>query len=176
MRKNEYYEWLLDTVGGHTANGIRYMKLFKKLFSTPFRWTVENDSNRATDGLELRDKFFEETDADSIQVVFDECSVLEMMVALSIRCETDIMADPLDDMVPSRWFWEMIDNLGLASMTDDYFDERYVEGRLNRWENREYDRDGFGGLFPLKRADKDQRKVEIWFQLCAYLDQNYEVR
>lgn len=173
MRRNEYYEWLLDIVGGHTAKGIKYLRLLRKLFLTPFKWTVENDSNRAVDGIELRDKFFEETDANSVQVPFEECSVLEMLVALAMRCESDIMADPLEEMKPERWFWEMIDNLGFYGMTDDYFDEEYVEDRLDRWMEREYSDDGLGGLFPLKWSENDQRKVEIWFQMCAYLDQNF---
>ena len=38
---------------------------------------------------------------------------------------------------------------------------------------RRYKRSGEGGLFPLKNAAKDQRKVEIWYQLSSYLLENY---
>jgi hypothetical protein len=41
--------------------------------------------------------------------------------------------------------------------------------RLNR---REYDSDGGnGGLFPLNEPNEDQRDVEVWYQMMAYLQE-----
>jgi hypothetical protein len=37
---------------------------------------------------------------------------------------------------------------------------------------RTYDRRGHGGLFPLQRSNRDQRRVEIWYQLSEYLLQD----
>ena len=34
---------------------------------------------------------------------------------------------------------------------------------------RTYDSNGYGGLFPLRNPREDQRKVELWYQLNAYL-------
>ena len=70
-------------------------------------------------------------------------------------------------------FWEMIDNLGLIGYDDaSYADVRNrirVSDILNNLIRRRYHRNGRGGLFPLKRPSCDQRKVEIWYQMNAYL-------
>ena len=54
-----------------------------------------------------------------------------------------------------------------------------VDGKIHREDDTFEDiywlfQDGFGGLFPLKHAKKDQRKVEIWYQLQNWLMENYE--
>ena len=69
-----------------------------------------------------------------------------------------------------QWFWGMIVNMGLSSMTDDVFNRQYVEAAVTRLFNREYEPDGKGGLFTIKDCDRDLRTVEIWYQLCLYLD------
>ena len=40
---------------------------------------------------------------------------------------------------------------------------------------REYSDNGHGGLFPLKNPKKDQRKVEIWYQMTEYINENYPI-
>ena len=99
------------------------------------------------------------------------CSVLEMMIALAIRCEEHIMDDPDVGNRTGQWFWNMIMNLGLGSMTDDQFDKRYAEQVIERFLNREYEQDGEGGLFTVKHCKHDLRTVEIWYQMCWYLDE-----
>jgi hypothetical protein len=98
------------------------------------------------------------------------CTVLEMMIALAIRCEETIMDDFDVGNRTGQWFWGMVTNLGLGSMTDIRYDERYIDDVLTRFLNREYEPDGKGGLFTIRRCDRDLRKVEIWYQLCWYLD------
>jgi hypothetical protein len=34
---------------------------------------------------------------------------------------------------------------------------------------RTYDPDGSGGFFPLLHSKKDQRQIEIWYQMHAYV-------
>ena len=36
--------------------------------------------------------------------------------------------------------------------------------------NRTYSPDGDGGLFTVRNCDRDLRNVEIWIQMCWYLD------
>ena len=55
------------------------------------------------------------------------CSVLEMMIALSMRCEEQIMDDPDIGNRTGQWFWDMIDNLGLGEHERLKFDGRYVD-------------------------------------------------
>ena len=172
MRK-EYYKWLCQMIldKEHTT---QYGKLLDYLFSKVFRWVIANDDNRAKDGTSLRDRFAYEHGY-SYQYAESQlqgpCSVLEMMVALSVRCEEDIMYDPDLGSRKNVWFWGMIKNLGLEEMNNINFDISYVDGVTERFLNREYASNGKGGLFSLVGNSVDLRKVEIWYQMCWYLDE-----
>ena len=144
-----------------------------RLHDTEFRYSIPRDDNRAYDGLNLRYRFgYENGYGDDISADFDSrpCSVLEMMVALAIRCEESIMDDPYVGDRTGQWFWGMIVNLGLGSMIDSRFDKRRVDEVIKRFLDREYEPNGKGGLFTIKNCDRDLRNVEIWYQLCWYLD------
>lgn len=177
---NEYFKWLFDLVcGKRYSKKISYKKLLMQLHNTEFRYWIPKDQNRAEDGMDLRYRFALSQDdddyiQDSIVDLLDSwigpCSVLEMMVALSIRCEETIMDDPAIGDRTGQWFWGMIVNLGLGSMTDDRFDKKFVDDSIDRFLNREYEPDGKGGLFTIKHCNRDLRDVEIWYQLCYYLD------
>ena len=99
------------------------------------------------------------------------CTVLEMMVALAVRCEEDMMDDPDYGDRTSQWFWNMVVSLGLGGMTDRVYDYERVEMVIQRFLNRDYEPNGKGGLFTLRHAPFDARKVDIWHQLCWYLDE-----
>ena len=68
------------------------------------------------------------------------------------------------------WFWNMITSLGLGTMNDARFDERYTNIVLDRFMKRQYSRNGEGGLFTIDGIKKDMRNIEIWYQMCWYLD------
>jgi hypothetical protein len=63
----------------------------------------------------------------------------------------------------------LLENIGLDSFTDNRYEEGYVDEVVQRVVFRKYARNGHGGLFPLRHADEDQRDIEIWYQLSAYL-------
>jgi hypothetical protein len=170
MNIGEYYLYLTDRV---SRGGARYNLLLSYLFETPFRWSykIPTDANRAKDGQLLRDRYANDTgDYILYEDKRERCNVLEMMVALSIRIEEDITGEPGDDH-PERWFWEMIENLGLNKFSDRSFDERRVNDILNKWMLRSFRDNGEGGLFPLKHPLKDQRLVPIWDQMNLYLNE-----
>lgn len=170
---NEYFEWLCEIVCKQRySNNISYRKLLMQLHRINFRYSVPKDKNRAEDGIGLRYRF-SRTKAflkDVEQYLNGPCSVLEMMIALAIRCEENIMDDPNVGDRTGQWFWEMVVNLGLGSMTDTRFDKDFVNFIIERFLNREYEPNGKGGLFTVKHCDYDLRSVEIWYQLCWYLD------
>lgn len=148
-----------------------------KLHSVEFTYIIPRDSNRADDGINMRYRFvishgYEYEDIyDTVMEALDgPCSVLEMIIALAIRCEETIMDDPDIGDRTGQWFWSMITNLGLGSMTDERFDRDYVERVIDIFLNREYEPDGKGGLFTIRHCDQDLRDAEIWHQLCWYLD------
>lgn len=166
-----YFHWLygqVDSVKRRNPSHT-YWTLFKILFTTEFVWIVANDDNRVEDGKDLRDEFFEECNIDRVDRDWIElgCSMLELLIALSRRAAFE------DDHTPRQWFWTMMHNIGLA----DYNDARpipkaAVEETLDRIIFRTYKPDGSGGLFPLRRPQQDQRGVELWYQLNAYLLEN----
>jgi hypothetical protein len=97
-----------------------------------------------------------------------DCSVLEMLIALAQRAAFE------DGGTIRDWFWEMLSNAGIhmAETTDKNFDKNVaskVEFILKRVMDRRYGWNGYGGFFPLNHPKEDQRKVEIWYQLNAYL-------
>ena len=142
----------------------------KQLYVKEFVWLIANDDNRAEDGKELRYEFINEQGIDEVDQAWLDlgCSVLEMMIALARRA-----AFESDDEVV-EWFWRFIFNLGLNNHTDIAYTsktEREVDNVLDTVIFRTYDADGLGGLFPLTHPRQDQRKVELWYQLAAYLSE-----
>lgn len=169
---NDYFEWLCEMVDlGRFSRSVSYRKLLIHLHDIEFTWFIPRDDNRADDGIKLRRKFALRRGDDSLSdYILGPCSVLEMMVALAVRCEESIMDDALVGDRTGQWFWGMVHNLGLSPMTDSKFDKDYVDDVIARFLNREYEPDGKGGLFTVKNCDRDLRTVEIWWQLSWYLD------
>ena len=172
---NDYFNWLSNIVcRNRFSKDISYRKLLMYLHNTHYRWTISKDKNRASDGIELRRRFAYEVDEkhsdEIIRCLEGRCSVLEMLVALAIRCEETIMDNPAVGDRTGQWFWGMITNLGLGSMTDYNYNREYVEDVVARFIDNDYEPNGRGGLFTIKNCDCDLRDVEIWKQLCWYLD------
>lgn len=147
------------------------------LHQKAFSWSVPNDHNRAGDGLHLRQVFADNMLSEEDCPCLDgECTILEMLVALAIRIE-DILHIPNREDKTYIWFWEMIGNLELYQFKDT--DTRKIEKIisndmiLDNLIERNYHPNGRGGLFPLRFPRHDQRKVELWYQMQAYLEENY---
>lgn len=167
---NEYFEWMFNLVcGKRFSEYISFRELLIHLHNTEFIFIIPRDVNRAKDGADLRRRFALIHGYDDVYLDMP-CSVLEMMIALSIRCEESIMDDPYIGDRTGQWFWGMINNLGLGGMSDDRFDRRYVDGVIDRFLRRIYEPNGRGGLFTIRNTDRDIRDLEIWVQMCWYLD------
>lgn len=171
----DYFEWLYEGMcGNRYSKNISYRKLLEHLHNTNFRYTISNDKNRASDGIDLRYSFaLSQGCEDEPELITDylkgPCSVFEMMVALAQRCES-VMDDPKIGDRTGQWFWGMINNLGLSGMNDNRYDEQYVNDVIDTFLDREYKSNGKGGLFTIRNCEYDLREVEIWYQLCWYLD------
>ena len=169
----DYFEWLYEGMcGNRYSKNISYRKLLEHLHNTNFRYTISNDKNRASDGIDLRYSFaLSQGCEDEPELITDylkgPCSVFEMMVALAQRCESG-MDDPKIGDRTGQWFWGMVNNLG--GMNDNRYDEQYVDDVINTFLDREYKSNGKGGLFTIRNCEYDLREVEIWYQLCWYLD------
>ena len=114
--ENKYFNWLADIV--KVGNKVSYRKLLAHLHKTDFVYKYA-DSSRASDGEDLRYRFYNEipgiTKADLLYLD-SPCSMLEMMIALAIRCEETIMDDPRYGNRTKQWFWNMTKSLYCISM------------------------------------------------------------
>lgn len=172
---DEYFEWMYRTVCPNRYTRRRsYRKLLMRLFDIEFTYIIGMDSNRAGDGIDLRYRFGREfgcSDPEIATYLDDRsCSVLEMMVALAIRCEEHILGDVDIGDRTGEWFWIMIDSLGLRDMNDRNFNRKYVDEVIDIFLNREYGRDGNGGLFFIEDCPRDLRHMEIYYQMCWYIN------
>lgn len=180
MRQDElniqYFNWVYSLVCHcKYTKRLSYRKLLARLHEIEFTYTLPMDSNRAEDGTDLRYRFGYEMSygRESIEAYLDNrpCSVLEMLAALALRCEEDIMYDPdIGDRV-GLWFWTMLTNLGLSTMHDRNFDSVYVDSVIARLLHHEYGPHGEGGLFTVHNRREDLRSVEIWYQMNWYLNE-----
>ena len=175
--KKDYFDWMYEIVcGDRFSKNISYRKLFQYLHTIEFTWIIPRDSNRAEDGIDLRYRYayfnplISDEDIDYVrEYLGGPCSVLEMMVAIAIRCEEEIMDDPTIGDRTGQWVWRMINNLDLSAMSDDRFDEEYVWSAIQTFLNRDYAPDGTGGLFVVRHSDYDMRNIEIWTQLSYFI-------
>ena len=141
------------------------------MHNTPFTYCHIHDENRVGDGISLRYRFAITNDYQDVPEELEDlpCSVLEVMVSLAIRAE-EWMDDTAYGDRTSQWFWRMVTNLGLGSMTDDKYEKSFVDNSIKTFLNREYEPDGRGGLFTIRNCEYDLRDVSIWHQFCWYLD------
>lgn len=160
--EDSYFRWLRSLVGS-TRNGNperTYSLLFEQMHNKPFRWFVPNDDNRLADGAGLREEYFGEIDRRY------EPSFLEVLIGLCHRASFE------SDAETSEWMGEFLRNMGLDEWNDSFYmdhDPDHVDVIMTRVINREYDIDGRGGLFPLDDPMYNQREVELWYQMSAYL-------
>jgi hypothetical protein len=163
-----FLTWLYGQVADTTVkdSSLSYWRLLRQLYTKEFVWLVPNDDNRLEDGKDLRLEFIHEMrieDADTSWIEIG-CSVLELMVGLSRRLAFEA------DGEPYYWFWKLIENLRLMGYNDlRWWSSRRVDDILDTVILRQYDADGHGGFFPLRDPPEDQRQVELWYQLSAYV-------
>lgn len=178
--RHEYFNYLCGKIDSEEFDQNAYIFLLKQLFRTTFVVRVEMDENRAADGRMIREDFVYDQEYDSDFGALDmPCTILELLIGIAIRMDFDTCeAFDKDDHVP-HFFALLIRNLGLDGFDDDAYSAsmRAVSGKVNKILNdfcyRAYEPDGKGGLFPLKNPGCDQREVEIWNQMFAYIDENF---
>lgn len=166
-----YFEWLaVQVVNPRLRNpNTTYWLILKQLFANEFVWRVRGDNDRVEDGKELRQRFLEEyPNVEPTQEWLTQgCSFLEMLIALSGR-----LAFQTEGISPTEWFWHMLGNVNLV-ITDRVYEsdrmEMFASQVLSMINNRTYDKNGRGGLFPLRESGVDQATVGLWYQMNYYL-------
>jgi hypothetical protein len=164
-----YFRWLVERVREEGPHKGTYWDILRLMYNTEFVWLIPNDDNRLADGLDLRSEFLcarrgaRVLDASR----FGPCSVLEVMIGLSRRVEF------LAGGTAEGWAWQMLCNLELHKYLDPLsrYKTRRAEELLHSLVWRTYDQDGSGGFFPLAWPKADQTKVELWYQMSAYVEE-----
>ena len=174
----DYFAWLyahMDPLKSSSAQHS-WWELIIQLHSIPYRWHIRNDDNRAADGLTLRDEFCDLVGSwEGTRWIHGKpCSVLEMLIALAKRVSFTTEDSPLEADERS-WLHHFLENLALLKYNDEayMYDAEWTKSRVREkvrvFLDRDYEPNGRGGLFPLLHPKTDQRMVEVWYQLAAYL-------
>lgn len=176
LYEEDYLRWLApqirDDDDGHPSR--TYDGLLTIMFEKEFVWLVPNDDNRVGDGLCLRVEFCRERDFSVVDEDFlsqehpnPPCSFLEVLIGLSRRLAFAAGGNA------KGWAWVLMNNLALHRITDPV-----GRGKARRAHDimdtciwRTYSPDGVGGFFPLRQPAEDQSKVELWYQMAAYLNE-----
>ena len=167
---NDYFEWLCSIVKRDRVTKRSYRKLLSFLHSEKFIYVDEYDSNRAADGEQLRWRYvYEAKGCEDILDWEEPCTVLEMLIALSFQMES-IMENSDVDYTVGYWFWMMLTNLELDKMIDSKFDKHEAYEKIHIFMHRDYEPNGIGNIFVIDNCRTDLRDVEIWWQMCWYLD------
>ncbi len=177
--QNEYFEWLYNYCCEHKiSNNISYRKLFMALHDIDFDFYIRSDLNRAVDGRDLRYRFVNTNPhiikligrEEILEILDEPCSVLEMILALAIRCEETIMDDPRYGDRTNQWFWGMLKSLGVSYMSDEQFNRDKLNKIVYDFMEKRYSPDGKGGLFYVPGCKQDMTNLDIWSQMFLYLE------
>lgn len=152
---DEYFKYLKSYVIDNYFI-VSYNKLFRKLYDTEFVSVIQFDVNRELDALKLRNGFGD---------IIKPCSIFEVLIALSVRCEEQIMYDEKRGDRRGLWFWEMIGNMGLGQMDDEQYDEEYVDDILRRFLYHKYNSKDKRGCAFRSTEHPDLSGYELWYQM-----------
>lgn len=195
-----YFNWLCVLVHADDYMGKEWYILAKTLHDIEFYWTISNDDNRATDGVKLREVWLTslKNEAEDLGVglyvpvdaLNGPCTMLEMMVGLASRIESDIMQEDSEGNRTWQWFWYMVGNLlrddnrkvtnwwWKACPDDAILPDKIdvIRERVRICLDREYKSNGTGGgLFPLDHDCSDRREIELWYQAQEWIKDYLEL-
>lgn len=166
-----YFDDLCERGGASRRGGHSFFFLFKELDRIPFKWVIARDENRAVDVERLREdilgRYWRE------MLAREEPSVLEVLVELSVRMAYNLIPTKRNGEV--ECLWVMLKNLGLDKYDDEHYETYYgqkIHDIVYFWMERQFGRDGRGSPFPLRCTKKNQKRVELWYQMHAYLEEN----
>jgi hypothetical protein len=163
----DYLHWLEPQLRDEHGNPDKtYWDLLNVMFEKEFRWVIPMDENRMMDGLDLRTEFAREHRIRPATMRnLKSCSFLEVLISLSRH-----MAFIAGGSAPG-WAWQLLGNLELHRMSDPLSQSKF--NRLQRIMDvaieRTYLPDGTGGFFPLAWPEEDMAKIELWYQMNAYI-------
>lgn len=174
-RGDPYFEWLCKRAG---AENYKQMAAYMHGMIFRMNAVVGTDANRLNDGLQQRVRFMERYGEIGSSTNRGPCTVLEFLVGLAGRMSF-LMSGEEEQSRTKHYFHCLIRNLRLIKYNDSCFGELngefFTEEAIQRISDRTYGPDGDGGLFPLFAPMADQRTVEIWYQMQAWLNEHLDI-
>ncbi len=174
--KLAYFNWLYGQMFGVRDPDLMgsYVVVCRVMHSITFNDRTGNDNNRTSEGEELRNEFIAThsgIDIGDFTEIYGlgKASLLEVLVALARRAGFLLGTDSED------WFTIFLTNLNLIQCSDPAVlddDMPQIEYILKVFNDRAYSPDGKGGIFPLEKPEEDQRGIELWHQMTAYMNEN----
>lgn len=175
-----YFDWMMEKVENSYEPGGAgtHRLLLRRLHELEFYTVLPRDEDRIQDGLDMREDYSNDCriipwdDAER----YSPCSMLEIMVSMCWRFETNVMSNDLYGNRFGKWFWMMIENCGLSFLNDrsyTYDADNYVAAVMRRICDRSYEANGDGSFFPLREPRGDMRKTDLWYQLQWYVTENF---
>ena len=183
--RHEYFEWLVSKVTSPAVPDDAQARIVLQVLrdiriqALP----MADDAPRLEDGKQLRTSFMDDTGKsvhsykDALKPESDFCTVLELLVALSIRMD-DIMRDPLDpsSSVPSC-FWGMVSTMvGQPFYPCSYWafsantsPAEVVAESSMKFLGRQYGPTGHNGNIFTDTTGIDLRAIDIWAQACRFM-------
>jgi len=166
--REDYIHWLADQLREESDdNGETYRELIELMFDKEFVYTIDMDENRIEDGLALRTEFGYASHRRVTHKQMERlgpCSFLEVLIGLSRRLSFNAGGSA------PTWAWTLMKNLDLQKMSDPLGRARPIaEEIMDTVIQRAYSSDGSGGFFPLSWSDDDQTRIELWYQMHAYI-------
>lgn len=184
-----YFTFLKEKIRTYIDDRENYNYVLRTMHMIPFLSLVPNDENIIEWGLEGRRAFsyaYPIYDEDMlVEFLPPQCSMLEAVIYMAEQTDRNIVReerlyyDGTDEI-----FWEMVlDNLGLREYTDDKATSSrrcidQIEVILRHFNERDYEPDGKGNIFWLRepRNGIDMRRIQIWEQMWAYVNEGQGVR
>lgn len=157
---SRYFNKLVELVDGYG-----YENMLLDLYNTPFEVKVHNDENRLDEAYKLRDIYGGPHD--------NPGNCFEVLIVLAKDVD-DILWDSRHGDRTKEWFWMMMENMGLTEYTNPNYNEGRVAIAIDIFVNRKFAKNGSGGPFPLRRPLSNMRRIEWWYALNAYVNENFE--
>lgn len=158
-----YVDYLLGRVDAFNPDYERWLNVLVYLHGVRFEYILDRDANRVAYAKDLRRRATGE-------VTNEEASVLEVLISVSEEAGNELIGEYGVDKTPYV-FWMMIANLGLLV---DGLTEETANYILAKWMYREFEFNGLGSPFPIQNCHRDQRKVDLWLQICGYFSSQIE--
>lgn len=158
--RQEYLIWLSHRVA--VPEELDCRTLLEIMYVKEFVWVIGNDDNRIADARELKKLYL--SNKFGSRKLAEPVNVLEVLIALSERMSF------LIDIEPPVCAWMLIENLNLHTHRNNI---HKINDILDALIWRTYKPNGDGGFFPLRHPKKDQRLVEIWYQMNEWIEENF---